>query len=273
MLNAIMVQLDIDSPPDKRLAAALGLARRFDAELLAFAAADYRVHLPYEGGRAVAESQRERKEEIATGLRQLREAFLDIAGDGPGTTWIGKIGHPTELLSLHARSADLLMVGTPCQGTILERDRKVDLGKLVLAAGRPVLVLTHDEDLPRVDKVVIAWKDAREARRAVADALPLLRSAKQVVVAAVIEGQEAATRDSCAEVVRFLMRHGVRAEEMVLPASRMPPAETIAELAKGLGSDTVVSGAYGHSRLREWAFGGVTRSLLHDGSLNRLLSN
>lgn len=53
----------------------------------------------------------------------------------------------------------------------------------------------------------------------------------------------------------------------------MPPAQTIAELANGLGSDTVVSGAYGHSRLREWAFGGVTRSLLHDGSLNRLLSN
>lgn len=273
ILNSILVQLDIDAPPENRLAAALDLARRSDALLIGFSAADYRVHLPYEGGRAIAEAQRERREEIAAGLKHLREAFVDMAGDGPGTAWIGKIGYPTELLALHARSADLVVVGTPRKGEVLERDRRVDIGKLVLAAGRPVLVLGEEEDVPRADKAVVAWKDAREARRAVADALPLLTGAKRVIVATVIEAQEEAAREGCAEVVRFLMRHGVRAEERVLPPSKAPPAEAIVDLAREVGSDLVVSGAYGHSRIREWAFGGVTRSLLHDGSLNRLLSN
>jgi len=273
MLNSIMVQLDIGIAPQQRLDAALALAHRFDAELLAFAAADYRVHLPYEGGHAVGAAQRERREEISAGLKLLREAFLDMAGDGSGTTWIGKIGHPTELLTTNARSADLLVVGTPQPGSVLQHDRRLDLGKLVLSAGRPVLVLTSEEAVPRAEKIVIAWKDAREARRAVTDALPFLVAAKQVMVASVIENHEERAQESSAEVVRFLMRHGVRAEDTVLPASSTPPAEVISDLARTFGADLVVSGGYGHSRLREWAFGGVTRSFLHNGTLNRLLSN
>lgn len=272
-LSTIMVQLDIDDPAQKRLTAALDLARRFDAELIGFAAADPRVHLPYEGGRAVMEAQHQRREVIAAQLELLRKAFLDVAGNGPGATWIGKFGHPTELLAIHARSADLLVVGTPRTAEVLERDRRVDVGKLVLAAGRPVLVLTKDEAVPHADKIVVAWKDAREARRAVTDALPFLTAARQVIVATVVENHEGLAREGCAEAVRFLMRHGVKAEETLLPPGKAPPAEEIADLARAIGSDFVVSGGYGHSRLREWAFGGVTRSLVHDGSLNRLLSN
>jgi len=272
-LSTIMVQLEIDDPAQKRLTAALDLARRFDANLIGFSAADYRVHLPYEGGRAVMEMQRQRQEEITAQMELLRKAFLDLAGDGPGATWIGKFGHPTELLAMHARSADLLVVGSPRTAEALERDRHVDVGKLVLAAGRPVLMLTKDEVVVRADKIIIAWKDAREARRAVTDALPFLAAARQVIVAAVVENHEGLAREGCAEVVRFLMRHGVKAEETLLPLGKAPPAEAIADLARALGSDLVVSGGYGHSRLREWAFGGVTRSLIHDGSLNRLFSN
>ncbi|MCG6113156.1 MAG: universal stress protein [Paracoccus sp.] len=268
-----MVQLDIDDPAQKRLTAAFDLARRFDANLIGFGAADYRVHLPYEGGRAVMEVQRQRQEEITARLELLRESFIDVAGDGPGATWIGRFGHPTELLAIHARSADLLMVGPPRTAEALERDRHVDVGKLVLAAGRPVLLLTKDEAVPRADKIIIAWKDAREARRAVVDALPFLTAARQVIVTTVVENHEGLAREGCAEVVRFLMRHGVKAEETLLPLGKAPPAEAIADLARAIGSDFVVSGGYGHSRLREWAFGGVTRSLIHDGSLNRLFSN
>lgn len=272
-LSTLMVQLDMDSPAENRLKAALDLAGRFEAELIAFAAADHRIHLPYEGGRAVAEAQRARKEEIASRLKELHQTFLDMAGDGAGTTWIGKFGHPTELLALHARSADMIVVGTPRQAEILERDRRIDVGKLVLAAGRPVLVLDGEETAPSAQTVIVAWKDAREARRAVADALPLLKAAKRVIVASVVENAEEPAREGCMAVVRHLMHHGVKAEESLLPPSRSPAADAVMELANEVGADLIVSGGYGHSRLREWAFGGVTRSLMHHGSVARLLSN
>lgn len=272
-LTTLMVQLDVDSPAENRLQAALDIAGRFDAELIAFAAADHRVHLPYEGGRAVAEAQRARKEEIASRLKELHRTFLDMAGDGAGTAWIGKIGHPTELLALHARSADLLVVGTPHQAAVIERDRRVDVGKLILSAGRPVMVLNGDDAAPRAETVVIAWKDAREARRSVADAMPFLAAAKQVIVATAVESGEDQAREGCRAVVRHLMHHGVKAEESLLPRTRTPPAEALGRLAREAGADLVVAGGYGHSRLREWAFGGVTRSLVHDRSMARLLSN
>lgn len=272
-LRTIMIQLDVDEDAKGRLAVAHDLARRFDAELTAFSAADSRLYLPYEGGRAAAEAQRERHDEISARLKLLREEFFDVAGDGPGTNWIGRIGHPTELLALHARSADLLVVGTPRSAEALERDRRVDVGRLILAAGRPVLVLSENEAALRADTVIVAWKDAREARRAVADALPFLTAARQVIVATVVENGEDRARQGCTETLRYLMRHGVKAEETLLTSGIAPAAEAISDLAREVGSDLVVSGGYGHSRLREWAFGGVTRSLIHDGSLNRLFSN
>ena len=272
-LSTLMVQLDIDSPAENRLKAALDIAGRFDAELIAFAAADHRIHLPYEGGRAVAEAQRARKEEIASRLKELHQTFLDMAGDGAGSIWVGKIGHPTEMLALHARSADLLVVGTPRQAAALERDRRIDVGKLVLSAGRPVMVLDGEDAAPIAQTVVIAWKDAREARRAVADAMPFLAAARRVIVATVVENGEDQAREGCRAVVRHLAHHGVRAEENLLPPSRTPAADAVLGLAHEVGADLIVSGGYGHSRLREWAFGGVTRSLMQQGSVARLLSN
>ncbi|NMG39665.1 universal stress protein [Chelativorans sp. ZYF759] len=272
-IKTVMVQLDVDEPAEKRLRSGLDLAGRFEAGLIAFCAADYRVHLPYEGGRAVAEAQRGRRDEIAARLKLLHREFVDLAGEGAGVVWMGRIGHPTELLALHAAAADLLVVGTPRMGEVLQRDRRVDLGRLVVAAGRPVLVLGADEDAPAARTIVVAWKNAREARRAVVDALPLMAAADRVIVATVPEGDETRARESCAEAVRHLAAHGIKAEEALLQASSAPPAVAIANLARDVGADLVVSGAYGHSRLREWAFGGVTRSLLTDGSLSRFLSN
>ena len=96
--------------------------------------------------------------------------------------------------------------------------------------------------------------------------MPFLTGAAQVLVATIEEGDGAIARESAADVVRFLMKHGVKARMDVLDVGGANATEALLELAHEIGADLMVSGGYGHSRLRQWAFGGVTRTLLQQGS-------
>lgn len=272
IFNTIMVQLDVDSPAAPRTTYALELARRFEATLIGFAAADAYVFAPGDdGGMAAAEIMRQRLTEIEDRLKILKEEFLAVVGDE--ASWRQEIGDPTRLLAMHARAADLIVTGAPASGVAGDHHRVVDAGTLVLSAGRPVLIAA--DGLAPLDpkKVVVAWKDSREARRAVIDALPFLTGAQDVLVATVEEQNQRDARESVSDVLRFLMRHGVKARSEVLGAGHADACETVTELARGMGAELVVAGGYGHSRVREWAFGGMTRSLLKQGSVNRLFSN
>ena len=121
--------------------------------------------------------------------------------------------------------------------------------------------------------MLVAWKDTREARRAVVDAMPFLVAAREVVVATIEEADQKGARESAADVVRFLMKHGVKARSEVIDVGRAYAPEALVEMARAAKADLIVSGGYGHSRLREWAFGGVTRSLLRETGIHRLMSN
>lgn len=271
--NTIVVQLDVDAAATPRLTFALSIARRFEADLIGFAAAEPHIFVPRdESGLVAAEMMRQRTEEIEERLKALKEEFLSIAGNGERVSWRGEIGNPTQLLATHARAADLIVTGTPAEFT-QDEHRTVDAGALILSAGRPVLFATETLAPLNAQKIVIAWKDAREARRAVADAMPFLKSAQEVAVVTIAEGDQKEARESAADVVRFLMRHGAKAVSDVLGIGGANPEQAISEIAREKSADLVVSGGYGHSRLREWAFGGMTRSLLADSSLHRLISN
>ena len=104
--------------------------------------------------------------------------------------------------------------------------------------------------------------DSREARRAIADALPILKASQAVdVVELVSEHEIEAARSRLADLADWLARHGVEANCFATPLSGTEHTH-LAAIAKDLESDLIVAGAFGHSRLREWAFGGVTRDLL-----------
>ncbi len=103
--------------------------------------------------------------------------------------------------------------------------------------------------------------------------MPFLSGASEVVVVTIGEASQRAPLEGAADVARLLARHGIQARAEVLRNDRGDVAQTIRSFAREAGAQLVVAGAYGHSRLREWAFGGVTRSLVADGSLHRLLSN
>lgn len=272
--NTVLVQLELDRPAAPAVNFALGLARKFEADVIAFAVAEAHVFIPGEqGGVVAAEIMKRQTAEIEGRLDVLKEEFLGIVGEHEHASWRGIVGNPTQLLALHARAADLIVVGTPAKASGGDAHRTVDLGSFVLSAGRPVFVAASNFSLVTAEKVIVAWKDTREARRAVSDAMPFLEKAKEAVVITIEEGDQKNARESAADVVRFLMRHGVKARSDVLGVGSSDVEEAMSEIAREIGADLIVAGAYGHSRLREWAFGGVTRSLLVDGSLHRLISN
>ena len=141
--------------------------------------------------------------------------------------------------------ADIVVTGAPQGASSGDSYRTVDPGSLVLRAGRPVLVAAQGAaDLP-ARKVVVAWKDTREARRAVIDAMPFLADARQVLVATVIEEDVAEARESAADVVRFLMKHGVKARSETLNAGDTDATEALLAAGVKIGAGLVAIGADG----------------------------
>jgi len=270
--RTILVQLDLDEAPGPRLQLARQLAGRFKAKLMAFAAAEADLIAPVgDNGTGAAEAMRMQVEEIEKRLDEIRGEVLKVAGGGQAD-WIGLVDDPSTSLTRHARAADLIVTG-PCNRRPSRSRGVIDPGSLILSAGRPVLVPAEDLAAVRAESIVVAWKDVREARRAVADAMPFLASARKVAVMTVAEDDVAEARHSVADVGAFLERHGVSAQPVVIHDGKMTAIDAVEKVAAEIGADLVVAGGYGHSRLREWAFGGMTRSLLAKGGLHRLFSN
>jgi nucleotide-binding universal stress UspA family protein len=122
--------------------------------------------------------------------------------------------------------------------------------------------------------VLIAWKDTVEARRAVSDALPLLRKSTEVKVVEIVENgvDREAALSRIADVAAWLARHDVRASQQV-PRQCGDAATQIERIAAEVGAGVVIAGAYGHSRLSEWMLGGVTRRLINPSRHCSLLAH
>ena len=272
--NTIMVQLGIDGPAAPRIRFARQLARHFEAELIGFAAAEARPMAAAADGAIVdGELMARQIEDIEALLKELKLEFEREAEDSDRISWRGFVGSPTGLLVEQARAADLIVTGTPGEEALPDYYRTVDTGELILAAGRPVLIASQEWVPIAAERIVLGWKDTREARRATADAMPFLARAKEVLVAAVDGVDTDEQKESVVDVLRYLMRHGVKARSDVLHTNGRNVSEVLADTARQMDADLIVAGGYGHTRLREWAFGGVTRQLLQDGMVHRLISN
>ena len=162
------------------------------------------------------------------------------------------------------RSSDVIIVSAtnPDEITGVERDF---VEQVVMAAGRPVVVLPFKGDtVIATDEIVIGWDGGREAARAVFDALPLLKLAKKVRVVRVDPQKDPALRGSIpgADLAQTLARHGVKAEAQGFPTDGMDEGQALMRCAEDCGAGLIVMGAYGHSRLAEFIFGGATRFVL-----------
>lgn len=272
--TTILVQLDIDAAATPRLIFARQIAGKFEADLIALVAAEPSALVsPSESSPLVAEVLRQRTHELEARIKKLKEEFLAVVGNDERASWRAELDDPTRAVALHARAADLVITGTPAAAAAGDYQRTLDPGALVLSAGRPVLFAADGLAAFKGERVMVAWKDCREARRAVVDAMPFLRNAKEVTVFNAAEEGTLAARVGAADVVRFLMKHGVKAQSQLLENEGISVGDSIIVEADRIGADLIVAGGYGHSRFREWAFGGATRALLKSGSFHRLLSN
>ena len=201
------------------------------------------------------------------------QAEFHTAFHGSQHEWRSSVSFasPAGYIVDQARHADLLLTGMPHHEAA--DPTRATAGELVMQCGRPVLMIPQAPATPSLDCILLAWKDTREARRAALDALPLLERAKHVTVVEIAaDGDMPAARQRLADVAHWLARHGVAAEVLACAADG-DNAEQIESLARKLDANLVVAGAYGHSRLREWAFGGVTRTLLRRGDRCAMLSH
>ncbi len=272
--RTIMLQLDIHQQAKPAIRLAWDLAQRFDADLIGLSSCNvHNVSVTAVGSFADGELIRREMEDIENRQEELKDIFFDLTGKSEHASWRSEIDDPTHSVLANARSADLIVLSTPQRGLMQDFARSVDPGKVILAAGRPVLFAGDDTADLKGQNVLVAWKDTREARRAIVDAIPFLSHAREVLVATLPEGGPEETNDSLADVGQFLMKHGIKARSEVLSPTSASVGETLRNAASRMGADLIVCGGYGHSRLREWTFGGATRSLLYDGSIHRLMSN
>lgn len=216
----------------------------------------------------VNDERSETDAEMSDAEAEFRGAF-----QGAKVEWRSLVSYasPSSYIVGQARQADLLITGMPLhEGADATR---ATAGELIMQCGRPVLVVPQAPATPSLDHVMVAWKDTREARRAVLDALPLLQNAVHVTVVEIAAEEDlAGARKRLADISRWLAGHGITAE-VIAAESSVDDAAQLGSLAHNSGANLIVAGAYGHSRLREWAFGGVTRSLLQRGRRCAMLSH
>jgi nucleotide-binding universal stress UspA family protein len=263
---AIMVTVDFDPASKARISLAADLARRFGSLLIGVAGWPL-IKRPVE-----TLSDNELAEQASKELRSLGERFRKIAEEvAVRFEWRSSMDFPREVIPKEARAADLLIIGqSMLPGDVVH---SYDPGTIILAAGRPVLVVPPEIDRLEFSRVLVAWKDTREARRAIRDALPFLKLADEVGIAvAKTAGAEDADAQ-IADVAKYLERHDVRVAEQISTVASDDEEDVLLDLARQHRVNLIVAGAYGRTRLSEWIFGGVTRHLLLNSPVPCLLSN
>jgi nucleotide-binding universal stress UspA family protein len=148
----------------------------------------------------------------------------------------------------------------------------IGVGDVLVESGRPLLLAPSAACPNPISNVVVAWKNTATSARAVSAAMPLLARAEQIHILHVAEDGEEEGSVAGERLAAYLRRHGMKPQVGKLFVDRRDPCEVLLEAAeRKLHAGLLVMGAYGHSRAREFIFGGFTRTVLHDAPLPVLL--
>jgi nucleotide-binding universal stress UspA family protein len=276
-LKDLLVVVDDTPAAAARIDVAAQLAVKHDAHvtgLYVVTAATIPTYLEAEIPEAVRSAQRARAEELAAKAATLFEDRMRRFGLTDRSEWRSVRGDPTELVAVHGRYADLVVVGQVDP----KRDRDmptVQPQDLVFDCGRPLLVVPYAGTFASVgERLLVGWNASREAARAVADALPLIAKAQRVLVLAVNPkpGHLGLGDEPGADIARHLSRHG-RVQATHITTDAVEAGDTVLNTIADESCDLVVMGAYGRSRLREQVLGGMTRYMLEHMTVPVLMSH
>ncbi|MCF3629339.1 universal stress protein [Thalassospiraceae bacterium LMO-SO8] len=275
-LKDILVHIDLNAESERRLKSAMSLAQAHGAHLVGV----YAVPRPYIPAYAevqitaeVLEAQRASAEEAAS---RAEAAFKTAtANSGLSVEWRQQEGDEGRVLGFHCRYADLTIVSQPDPAqSLFPGDRDLP-DRLILTAGRPVMVLPYGYSGDLAGKrILVAWDEGPLASRAVHDALPLLRAAEKVVVMVAnptkVPGEK---RDPGADIAAHLARHGVTVEASHVTSDELDVGNLLLSRAADMSADMMVMGAYGHARWSELILGGVTNVVLSHQTVPVVMSH
>jgi nucleotide-binding universal stress UspA family protein len=263
-IQSILVHVDADPHCSARLRLARAWAGRLGASVAALYAvtpATMGLSLVFTAGVPDEKLLAYDETRLASARRLVKDICLE---PGVQIEWRELRDAPEHDFRRQALYADLLVLGQR-DGAHRDAGTSADfVQSIIIESGKPALVVPSTEQgEPDFGTVFVAWKETREAGRALTASVPILQRAKTVIV-----GVDADTADSHRALLqRFLQRHGVDAQFRSVPSEGPPVADTLLAMAADVGAGLMVMGCYGHSRGREWMFGGATRDVLQSMTL------
>jgi nucleotide-binding universal stress UspA family protein len=272
----VMVSLALDQPNEARLEAAGQIVEKFDAGIVGIAVSQFSPPLYFTSGEQAQSLIDQGQAALKTRMSALESQFHGVMKNrAKFVEWRSAIDFPARYVLQQARCADIIVSGGKSD-PFSDPFALVSPKDLVMQAGRPLLVVPDTADGLDLRSIVVAWKDTTEARRAIVDSLPLLRKAKGVTVAEIVEAGDSrpAAASRVRDVVTWLSRHGIAASELVPERNgdRDAPVQ-LDQIAAEVGAGVIVAGAYGHSRFRELILGGMTQHLITQTARCVLLSH
>jgi nucleotide-binding universal stress UspA family protein len=264
--KTILVHCDADPKAAHRLEIATELANRHGAYLVGL-----HIQEPFDApamvdstaamGNVFAVFEETAKANLAAARATFAKA---VKSAQLSTEWRSEDGYIEARLAIHARYADLVVLGQADPGA--PSFTPLDLPEtLALSSGRPILVVPHiGAPAEPAKTVMLCWNSSRESARAASDALPFLRAAEKVIVLCVDPRSSAYGHgaEPGADVAAWLSRHGIKVTVQRDVAADSDVGSVILSRAADHGVDLIVMGLYGHSRLRELVLGGASRTLL-----------
>jgi nucleotide-binding universal stress UspA family protein len=276
MIKDIVVNLTGGHPQDFASAYAISLAAGFGAHLAGIGFI-YEPVIPGSilGGLPsdLIEAQREENSRTAKEAIARFESAAKAAGISAETrTLDASVAGAPDLFGRIARRFDLAVVGQARREQGASEELMIE-GAL-FGSGRPLIVVPHDHKQGlKLDRIVICWDGSRPAARAIADSLPFLERAKSIDIVVVTGERDKSGEITGTNMRRHLARHGINVEIKHITGDGAGVQSALLAHATETQSDFMVLGGYGHSRLREFILGGVTRSILRSMVVPVLMSH
>jgi nucleotide-binding universal stress UspA family protein len=276
--RSMFVHVDDSAVCAERLAVAARLARAYNAELMgAYLVPDGSV-TPFTSAVLPSDVVQERLRTAGDAQSAAEARFRAAAADAgvASLIWHAPAGDPVDAAVLHARYADLAIIGQPLRDEPTKGFSTSLANAVLMSSGRPVLFVPFAGRFSKVgQRIMIAWKDSRESARAVADALPLLKDSKHVVAVAIAPDETERLTELLADkqIDGFLRRHKVTATIRRLRLPDISSGEMLLSQAADLGVDLIVMGGYSRQPMAELLWGGVTRTMLSSMTVPVLMSH
>lgn len=232
-----------------------GLAVSFEPVVPAFAAApmpvDY-LQAAHEQALAAAKESRKQFDELARLAGTKNESRMaEILTGGP-----------LENVLAHCRPTDLVVIGQ-ANPDIPEPMRELLIETILFESGVPVLIVPYiGSEAYQPKKVLVGWDGSSTATRAIHAALPVLEKADDITVLVIEKKATPENGQPGADVANYLARHNMNVTIEVVTNPQTGVADAVLNHVSDNGNDLVVMGDYGHSRMREFLFGGATREIL-----------